>query len=91
MKVTWLAKADRDLTRIVDDLRENLPSAERVQTRILISVAHLADFSEAGRPGAVLGTREIVVGDYPYFVIYRVTRQEVHILGVRHTSRQWPT
>ena len=43
-----------------------------------------------GRPGRVLGTRELVIGRLPYIVPYRVREKDIEILRVLHTSRRWP-
>jgi toxin ParE1/3/4 len=43
-----------------------------------------------GRPGRVLGTRELVVGHLPYIIAYRVRDKDVEVLRVLHTSRAWP-
>jgi toxin ParE1/3/4 len=42
-----------------------------------------------GRKGSARGTRELVFADLPYVVAYRVT-DEVEILAVIHTARDWP-
>lgn len=42
-----------------------------------------------GRMGRALGTRELVLGDLPYIIVYRVTKR-VEILAVVHTARLWP-
>ena len=42
-----------------------------------------------GRPGRVLGTRELVIGGLPYIIPYRVRDNYVDILRVLHTSRRW--
>ena len=47
-------------------------------------------FPDAGRKGRVHGTRELVIPQKPFIVAYRVLGDEVHILAVIHTSRQWP-
>ncbi|MDR3524073.1 MAG: type II toxin-antitoxin system RelE/ParE family toxin [Acetobacteraceae bacterium] len=48
----------------------------------------LAHFPHRGRavPGTTL--REIVIKAYPYIIRYRIVRDTVRILRVRHTSRQ---
>ena len=42
-----------------------------------------------GRRGRAKDTREFVFADLPYIVVYRVTNQ-VEILAVMHTAREWP-
>lgn len=91
MTVRWLVRAKRDLDRVIEGISQDNPTAALdVRRRILASVGHLNEFPNAGRVGTVHGTREIVIGEYPYVVIYRVIAGDVQILGVRHTSRQWP-
>jgi addiction module RelE/StbE family toxin len=91
MTVRWLVRAKRDLEQVVDGISQANPiAAMDVHRRILASVGRLDEFPNVGRIGIVHGTRELVIGDYPYVVIYRVIASDVQILGVRHTSRQWP-
>lgn len=42
-----------------------------------------------GRPGRVIGTRELVMGNLPYVIPYRVRDGAIEILRVLHTSRRW--
>jgi toxin ParE1/3/4 len=64
--------------------------AARVFRTIQISVRHLARFPSAGRPGACPCTREVVVRNLPFLVIYRVLAKEVQVLRVLHTAQDWP-
>ncbi len=92
MKIVWLADAVAEIAEIVADLETvNKVAAAAIDVRICSAVSHLATFPEAGRIGRVPGTRELVVVEYPYIVVYRILAAEVQILAVRHTSRQWPT
>ena len=43
-----------------------------------------------GRIGRARGTRELILGDLPYIIVYRVTKR-VEILAVVHMARQWPS
>lgn len=47
----------------------------------------LANFPHRGRPVPQTEWRELVTR-YPYIIRYRITRDEVRILRVRHTSRR---
>ena len=53
------------------------------------AVTTLEDHPFLGRPGRIDGTRELVIGRYPYIVAYRQTAA-IEILAVVHTSRRWP-
>jgi toxin ParE1/3/4 len=52
----------------------------------------LPDHPDAGRPGRVKSTRELVIDGIPFIVIYRVNRRLGHIqvLRVLHDAQQWP-
>lgn len=92
MKLRWLVVADDELVRIVQEIAQHNPQAADVlEHRVHKFVQHLTDFPDAGRSGRVNGTRELVISDYPYIVVYRVQGAFVEILGVRHAARQWPT
>lgn len=54
-----------------------------------MSVRRLARFPASGRPGSWPGTREVVVGDLPFLVVYRLEAEEVQILRVLHTATDW--
>ena len=47
----------------------------------------LAVFPLVGHPGQVDGTLEFVVPGLPYIVVYRVTEDDVHVLGIFHGAR----
>ena len=65
-------------------------SALKVYEAIRRQVGVLAEYPQLGRVGRVRGTRELVITDLPYIVAYYIKGQEVRILTVLHTSRQWP-
>jgi plasmid stabilization system protein ParE len=56
--------------------------------RIYNAPHHLATLPGAGKPGRVPSTREWLVKDTPYALIYRVLADRVQILRVMHGSRQ---
>ncbi len=70
--------------------REDPEAARKLYAHIRKRVAALAKQPDAGRPGRVFGTRELVIENFPYLVPYRVQGDEVHALRVFHTSRQPP-
>ncbi len=92
MRLRWTRLAEADLDSIADYIGQDSPvAAARVilelidQTEVLLA-RHVA----MGRPGRVIGTRELVIGKLPYVVPYRVRENEIEILRVLHTSRRWP-
>jgi len=91
MKIFWLAAAERDLDALTDYIAENNP---RIALQIFItirqSVEKLKIFPSLGREGRVEETRELVIPQLPFIVVYTITK-EIRILAVLHTSRKWPT
>ena len=59
--------------------------------RILAAVDLLQTQPQMGRPGRVLGTRELVVPQTPYIIPYRVRRERLELMAVFHGRRKWPT
>jgi addiction module RelE/StbE family toxin len=69
---------------------ENPDAAVKMYAYIRERVATLANHPETGRPGRVFGTRELVIGGYPYIIPYRIRGNEVQVLCVFHTSQKPP-
>ena len=91
MKIRWLDVAVDDLEDIADYIAQDNPvAAKRMVTRLWASVQTLAIHPEAGRPGRVYGTRELIVSKTPFIVPYRIIGSEIQILRVLHGARQWP-
>jgi toxin ParE1/3/4 len=65
-------------------------SAEAVAERILSAVDLLAAHPEMGRPGRVLGTREVVIPNTPYIIPYRIRRERLELIAVFHGGQRWP-
>jgi len=91
MKLRYTPRARHDLTEIHDHIaQENLQVARRVVSLIRKEVEKLLLNPEMGRSGRVEGTRELVIGRYPFIVAYAVAANEIQVLAVVHTSRLWP-
>lgn len=91
MKIKWLRKALRNLEIAYEYIYANDPEAAR-QTivRIRDAVAQLEQYPSMGRHGRVAGTRELVIVNTPYLVIYRVKEETIQIIRVLHASRKYP-
>ena len=84
--ILWTQRARRNLDEIGAYIAQDDPAAaERTVERVSI----LAVFPRAGRLGAVENTRELIVADTPYIIVYRV-RERVEILRIRHGAQRWP-
>ena len=92
MRLRWTKRAERDLDEIASYIGHDSPAAAaRVILELIDRVAaNLTKHPAIGRAGRVLGTRELVIGELPYVVPYRVREQDIEILRVLHTSRRWP-
>jgi addiction module RelE/StbE family toxin len=91
LRLRWTRLAERDLDEIADYFElENPAAAARVVLEIIDQVETLLPQHPAiGRPGRVPGTRELVIGGFPYIVGYRVRDSALEVLRVLHTSRRW--
>lgn len=89
MKLLVIAEpAARDLEAIVDYIAlDNPVAAEKTFRGIIKAVGHLLEFPALGRPGRYPETRELIIPDLPYLVIYEVGEEVVTVLAVFHTSR----
>lgn len=90
MRIRWTLRALRRLDEIGAHIEQDNPdAAARVVARIVSAVDMLAELPASGRPGRIKGTREIVLGDIPYIIPYRVSG-DVEILTVMHAHQRWP-
>ncbi len=91
MRLEWSAFALEDREGIFDYIEEDNPrAAVDVDDRIRTQVRQLLQFPEAGRPGRIEGTRELVISRTPYIAAYRITGDTVRILRVLHGAQPWP-
>ena len=91
MHIKWLRHAILDLDSEVTYIaQENPEIAVQMYAYIRDRVASLEKFPEAGKPGRIFGTRELVLDRYPYLVPYRVKNNTVEILRIFHTRREPP-
>jgi toxin ParE1/3/4 len=90
MAVKWTKTALANLVAIVEYIeKDNAERANAFVQEIRAKTNSLAEFPCMGRPGRVIGTRELVI--HPnYIVPYRIRGDDVEILRVRHVARQWP-
>jgi toxin ParE1/3/4 len=91
MHIRWARAAVADLENIGAYLEENNPSlTESTLLKLYEAAQSLKRFSNRGRIGRVVGTRELVVSPLPYIVIYAVAEQVVNIVRVLHAAQDWP-
>ena len=89
MRLRYTRRATDQLARLLGDLESHSPlGAASVSGRLADITMLLLQFPQVGRQTARRGVRRITIIPYPYNVDYRVDRQEIVILGVRHASRR---
>ena len=91
MKVVWSRRAIRHLVSLREYIgKDSEQNASVVAKRILSAIELLQSQPEMGRPGRVLGTRELVIPDTPYLIPYRVRRDRLELIAVFHGRQKWP-
>lgn len=92
MRIRWTTPALTALGRQIAYIaRDNPDAAERVRDAIVAAVERLSDQPHRGRPGERAGTRELVIAEFPnYLVVYQVTDTEIRILRVWHGRQDRP-
>jgi toxin ParE1/3/4 len=91
VRVKWLRIARANLDREAEYIaRDNPSAAARVVFSITEGMERLREYPGLGRPGRVLGTRELVVPDTSDIIPYRVRGNALEVLCVFHTARRWP-
>lgn len=91
MQIKWTEEAVSDLAIIKDYIETDNPvAAQKIALKIVPQIKSLIPHPIKGRPGRVLGTRESLVPDTSYFIVYRVNMGQLEILRVLHSSRRYP-
>jgi toxin ParE1/3/4 len=91
MQVRWVRKALQNLEQAHSYIAKDDPEAAiRTVLKIQVAVNQLAQFPLLGRVGRVDGTRELVIANMPYFMVYRLQENTVEILRELHASRRYP-
>ncbi len=91
MQLVWTPAARQDLRGIRACIAQHDPNAARpVGDRIRRTATRLLATPRSGPPGALPGTRQIVVTGTPYLMIYRILPDRVVIFRVLHGRQLWP-
>jgi len=88
MKLVWSPRALAQVENAVSYIAQDDPDAAwRVYERVSQRAEQLLSLPELGSPGRVQGTRELVITDTPYVVVYRVKGDELQIAAVWHSAQ----
>lgn len=91
MQIRWLRRALRNLEQAHSYiLKENPTAAQELILKIQNAANQLENYPFMGKSGRVEGTRELIISNSPYILIYRVTAESVEILRILHTSKRYP-
>lgn len=91
MNIVFSPEAKLDLDEIFDFILKDRPTcAQDILDRIKEQIGCLRNHPHMGRPGRVPGTRELVLPNLPFIIPYQVKGDQLQILRVYHTARQWP-
>ena len=89
VEIVWSALARTRLREIRDYVARDKPeAAERLALRIVTLVEALRNHPHLGRVGAEPGIRELVIGDTPYIVLYRMQGARVVISTIWHGAQR---
>ena len=92
MKLRYTRQALADLDEARAYIAEHSPkAAAAMATRIRNAIDGLTLFSDRGRLGRVIGTRELVIPTTPFIVAYRVGDGYIDVLAILHGARRWPS
>lgn len=53
-------------------------------------IERLKDMPKIGRIGRVFGTRELVMQNFPFLVVYRIRKEYLEIINLIHQSKNYP-
>jgi toxin ParE1/3/4 len=74
----------RQIRRYIGE--QNPAAASRVAAQLVAACDRLEYLPERGRPGRIVGTRELV-SVRPYVIVYRINKETVEILRVWHGAQ----
>ena len=90
MKILWTQSARNDRNAIIDFIAlDDIDSALELDAKITGVISRLIDFPQQGRFGRVNGTRELIL-HANYILVYEIIDDNIFILSILHTSKQYP-
>ena len=90
MRLKLTARALRDLANLTSYIaveQQNPQAAWSVLERIELALERIQTMPYIGRECALPNTRELVIANLPFSVVYRVRTDTVEVLTVFHTSQ----
>jgi addiction module RelE/StbE family toxin len=91
LKLVWTRSAQKDRKKIREQIAKDNPAAALTLDELLEEKSScLTNHPHLGRKGRMQGTRELVVHEKNYILIYQIASGLVRILRVLHRAQQWP-
>ncbi|MFN5954008.1 MAG: type II toxin-antitoxin system RelE/ParE family toxin [Dolichospermum sp.] len=91
MQVKWLKWALRNLEQARNYVfQDNPTAAQELIIKIQNAANQLQKYPFMGKNGRVEGTKELIISNSPYILIYRVKEESVEVLRILHTSKRYP-
>lgn len=92
MKITWSPRALERVQEITDYIaKDNVEAARLLAIELFGAVERLKDFPRSGRMVPEAGRADIrEVIHEKYRIVYRIEKQQVSILTVRHSRQRLP-
>lgn len=88
MRLAWSILALRDFEEATDYIAADNPgAAQQIAERIEAATRKLTEYPYIGHPGDDEDTREWLVRQTPYVLVYEIHGDTVYILRVWHTRR----
>jgi toxin ParE1/3/4 len=89
--IVWSPRAIEHLAHLRSYIvRDNPKAASRIAAVLLEAIERLGELPNLGRPGRVVGTRELVVPGTPYVIPYRLRGDRLEVIAVFHGRQKWP-
>ena len=90
-KVAWLRLALSDLEELAAHIGNDDPEAgAHIAEQVWQASQSLARAPNRARPGRVPGTRELILPNLRFFIVFRVRDDSVQILRILHSARKYP-
>ena len=90
MELFWTPEATQDRNEIYDYIEADNPTAALALDELFAEKAgRLVDHPGLGRPGRIIGTRELEAHQN-VILVYDIAGDRVRMLRVLHAARQWP-
>ncbi len=90
LNIKFSKLANQDLSSIHNYIKHDQPqAAQAIIHRIIEAVEILVKFPSLGRPGRVSHTRELVLSNTPFLIIYQVRQNSLYIVRILHAAQKW--